>query len=131
MHMNTITIPGLNPWLLVLIVLWTIPWMGVAMWKAARLSHKWWFVILLVVHTAGILEIIYIFLIARKYSVETETVSVPEPVRVSEPAEVTSVSQTIKTTEVKTTVTSPEKSCRRLRRKKIWLRKQNPNQCPS
>jgi hypothetical protein len=107
--MNTITIPGISPWILVLIVLWTIPWMGVAMWKAARLSHKWWFVILLVVHTAGILDIIYIFLIARKYSVETETVSAPEPVRVSEPAEVTSVSQTIKTTEVKTTVTSPEK----------------------
>ncbi len=69
--MNTITIPGLNPWILVLIVIWTIPWKGVALWKAARLSHKSWFIVLLILNTVGILEIIYIFLVARKYSVET------------------------------------------------------------
>ena len=109
--MNTITIPGFSPWILALIVLWTIPWKGIALWKSARLSHKWWFIVMLVVNTVGILEIIYIFMIARKYSVETETMSAPEPVRVSEPAPAptTSISQTVKTTEVKTTVTSPEK----------------------
>lgn len=121
--MNTITTLGLNPWILVLIVLWTIPWMGVAMWKAARLSHKWWFIILLVVHTAGILDIIYIFLIARKYSVETETVSAPEPIHISEPALMTSISQTVKTTEVKTTVTSPEKELPKSEEKKDMAEK--------
>lgn len=121
--MNTITTLGLNPWILVLIVLWTIPWMGVAMWKAARLSHKWWFIILLVVHTAGILDIIYIFLIARKYSVETETVSAPESIHMSEPAPMTSISQTIKTTEVKTTVISPEKELPKSEEKKDMAEK--------
>src|ERR1035437_10185421 len=116
--MNTINIPGLNPWILVLIVLWTIPWKGIALWKAARLSHKWWFVVLLVLNTVGILEIIYIILIARKYSVETETISAPEPVRVSEPAPMTSVSQTVKTTEVKTTVTTPKKESPKIEEKK-------------
>lgn len=69
--MNNITIPGLNPWIMLLIVLWTIPWKGIALWKAARLSHKWWFVVLLVLNTVGILEIIYIFFVAKKYNVET------------------------------------------------------------
>ena len=76
--MNTITIPGVSPLILTLIVLWTIPWKGIALWKSARLSHKWWFVILLIVNTAGILEIIYIFLIARKYNVETMSEELPE-----------------------------------------------------
>ena len=48
------------------ILLWSIPWKGVALWKAARNSHKWWFIILLVVNTLAILEIIYIYAISRK-----------------------------------------------------------------
>jgi len=51
--------------ILLLIVLWTLPWKGYALWLAARLNQKWWFIILLVVNTLAILEIIYIFLIAR------------------------------------------------------------------
>lgn len=51
---------------LFLSVLWTLPWKGVALWKAARLYHKWWFIVLLIVNTLAILEIIYIFFIARK-----------------------------------------------------------------
>jgi len=35
------------------------------------LSHKKWFVILLVVNTIAILDIIYIYFVAKKYSVET------------------------------------------------------------
>jgi hypothetical protein len=85
-HMNTLTIPGINPWLMLLIVLWTIPWKGIALWKSARLSHKWWFIILLIVNTVGILEIIYIFLVARKYNVETMDGEEPEkePVKMPE-----------------------------------------------
>ena len=61
-----------NSWIIILIALWTLPWKGVALWKAARLSHKKWFVILLVVNTAAILDIVYIFFIAKKYTVVTE-----------------------------------------------------------
>lgn len=60
-------------WLVVLLTLWTLPWKGIALWKSARLSHKKWFIILLVVNTIGILEIIYIFFVAKKYTVETTT----------------------------------------------------------
>lgn len=59
---------------LLVITFWSLPWKGVALWKAARLSHDTWFVILLVFQTLAILEIIYIFGVANKYSVETEDV---------------------------------------------------------
>ena len=61
-----------NPWVLILLILWTIPWKGVALWKAGRLSHKKWFIILLIVNTVAILDIIYIFFVAEKYKVETK-----------------------------------------------------------
>ncbi len=48
-----------------LILVWTLPWKGYALWLAARQAHKWWFIIILVTNTLAILEIIYIFLVAR------------------------------------------------------------------
>ncbi|KND46708.1 MAG: hypothetical protein AB201_02610 [Parcubacteria bacterium C7867-006] len=63
---------GFPIWLMAVVVLWSIPWKGVALWKAARLSHKKWFVVLLLANTLGILEIFYIYFVARKYIVETE-----------------------------------------------------------
>ena len=44
-----------------LLVLWSVVWKGVALWRAARRAEVGWFVVLLVVNTAGILEILYIF----------------------------------------------------------------------
>lgn len=55
-----------NLWVLILIVLWTIPWKGYALWKAARATDKWWFIALLLVNTAGLIEIFYIFLINKR-----------------------------------------------------------------
>ena len=53
-------------WLLILAVLWTLPWKGVALWRAARNTHRWWFVALLLINTLAILEIIYIFGFSKK-----------------------------------------------------------------
>jgi len=55
-----------NQWLLYLVVLWTLPWKGVALWRASRNSHKRWFIALLIVNTLAILEIIYIFFFSKK-----------------------------------------------------------------
>jgi hypothetical protein len=52
--------------LLVLSIVWTLPWKGVALWKSARNRHLVWFIVLLIVNTLGILEIIYIFGFSRK-----------------------------------------------------------------
>jgi hypothetical protein len=40
--------------------------MGWALWRAAKDDSKVWFIILLLVHTMGILDIIYIFVISKK-----------------------------------------------------------------
>jgi hypothetical protein len=50
----------------VLMALWSLPWKGVALWKAARNSSKGWFVALLLINTLGILEILYIFIFSKK-----------------------------------------------------------------
>lgn len=50
---------------IVLLALWTIPWKGYALWLAAKNTHKWWFIALLIVNTVAILEIIYIFAVGR------------------------------------------------------------------
>ena len=65
---------GFPMWLVAAVILWSIPWKGFALWKAARLSHKKWFIILLLANTAGILEIFYLYFIARKYTVEIEEI---------------------------------------------------------
>ena len=52
--------------ILVLILLWTLFWKGYAIWTAVKKDQKPWFVVLLVVNTFGILEIIYIFCVAKK-----------------------------------------------------------------
>lgn len=54
-----------NNWVMLLMVLWTLPWKGVALWKAAQLKKKWWFIVLLVVNTLGILDIFYIFVFSK------------------------------------------------------------------
>ncbi|HEY5383149.1 MAG TPA: DUF5652 family protein [Candidatus Paceibacterota bacterium] len=56
--------PAVAPLLLAL-VLWSLFWKGLALWHSAQRSQSWWFVILLVVNTLGILEIIYLFFIAK------------------------------------------------------------------
>ena len=56
----------LIPVLMILFLLWSVPLKGVALWKSARLGHKAWFVILLLVQTLGILDLIYIFAVAKK-----------------------------------------------------------------
>jgi len=66
MSTNFTTFLATHQWIIILIVLWTIPWKGVALWKAARNQSTVWFVILLIVNTLGILEIIYIFFFSKK-----------------------------------------------------------------
>lgn len=45
---------------------WVLAWKGLALWRAARLGHRGWFVALLVINTLGILEILYIYIFSRK-----------------------------------------------------------------
>ncbi len=38
---------------------------GIALWHAAKREDKWWFIAMLVVNTAGLLELIYIIFFAK------------------------------------------------------------------
>lgn len=58
---------------LVIASLWSIPWKGVALWKSARNGQKWWFVVLLLANTLGLLEVFYIFVISKKKSAQALT----------------------------------------------------------
>ena len=55
-----------NNLILVLIMIWVLPWKGYALWTAAKRGHKLWFVAILVLNTLAILDIIYLFVIAKK-----------------------------------------------------------------
>ena len=50
---------------LMLLMVWTLFWKGLALWHSARKKEPWWFVTLLVINTAGILEIVYLFGVAK------------------------------------------------------------------
>ena len=55
----------INPALILLVVLWSLFWKGLALWHSGRRGQPWWFAIMLVVNTAGILEIVYLFLVIK------------------------------------------------------------------
>ncbi|GEM_PF-590597 len=42
-------------------IIWGLFWKGFALWRAAQNKQGWWFLILLVINTMGILEIVYLF----------------------------------------------------------------------
>ena len=56
-----------NPVLiLAILMLWVLPWKGYALWTASHKGQKKWFIALLVLNTFAILDIFYIFYIAKK-----------------------------------------------------------------
>jgi hypothetical protein len=57
--------PGFIPYF-ILVLIWSLVWKGVALWKAARNSDKAWFIALLILNTIGILEIFYIFVFSKR-----------------------------------------------------------------
>lgn len=59
---------GGRPWMgagFGLIAIWSIFWSGLSLWKAARNNDRYWFLALLLIHTAGILDMFYLFVFAK------------------------------------------------------------------
>lgn len=52
-------------WFIYPIMVWSLIWKGLALWRAAKNGQKYWFMALLVVNTMGILEIIYLKFFAK------------------------------------------------------------------
>lgn len=51
--------------LMLVILLWSFIWKGLALWHSSRNNQPWWFFAILLVNTFGILEIVYLFGIAK------------------------------------------------------------------
>ncbi len=56
-----------NPTFVTILVIWSLFWKGIALWKAARKEHVSWFIILLFVNTFGLLDIAYIFYLNKYF----------------------------------------------------------------
>lgn len=67
---------GLGGVAFALLLIWSIAWKGLALWKSARAGSKVWFVVLLVINTLGILEILYLYVFSKK---RTSAADVKEP----------------------------------------------------
>src|SRR5262245_34205161 len=50
---------------IVLLMVWSLFWKGLALWHSAQRRQPWWFVAVLLINTAGILEIVYLFGVAK------------------------------------------------------------------
>jgi len=46
-------------------IVWVLPWKGYALWTASRMGKKWWFIALLITDTFAILDIFFIFYVAK------------------------------------------------------------------
>lgn len=50
---------------MVVLGLWTVFWKGLALWHAGRRGDALWFIVMLFVNLLGIVEIIYLFGVAK------------------------------------------------------------------
>ncbi len=51
---------------IIAVIIWQLPWKGYALWTAARRKEVGWFILIFLVNTLAILEILYIFWIAKE-----------------------------------------------------------------
>jgi len=54
-------VPQVNPFLFAAILIWSIFWKSLALWRTSKSNQKYWFLAILILNTIGILEIIYLF----------------------------------------------------------------------
>lgn len=50
---------------MLVLAVWSLFWKGLALWHSSQRGQGWWFVILLIVNTFGILEIVYLFAVLK------------------------------------------------------------------
>ena len=59
--------PGWHYWgfVFLLLTIWSLYWKARALWRAAQTGEKRWFIALLIINTAGILEILYLYAFSK------------------------------------------------------------------
>lgn len=64
--------------LIVALAVWSLLWKALALWHSARRNEAGWFIVFMFINTLGILEIIYLFGVAKFSS---RTLGKDQPVR--------------------------------------------------
>jgi len=55
-----------NPTWMIPLLIWTLIWKGISLWKCGRNNQLYWFIALLIINTLGVLEIIYLLWFQKK-----------------------------------------------------------------
>jgi len=63
--------PGMV-WVFVMLLIWSMIWKGIALWKAVKNNDLPWYIALLILNTVGILEIFYIYVFSKRPEKKTE-----------------------------------------------------------
>jgi hypothetical protein len=63
--MNNLSSFLYRPEFFIPLLIWSIFWKGLALWKSANKKQLIWFVLLLTINTLSLLEIVYIFYLNR------------------------------------------------------------------
>ena len=50
----------MNTAVFIILIVWSVIWKGIALWKCGRQNQLTWFIVILILNTAGILPIIYL-----------------------------------------------------------------------
>ena len=69
-------------WIIIAVVLWSLPWKAAALWRAARRGHVGWFIALIILNTLAILDILYIFVFSKWGMKKVEEAPAPQPQQV-------------------------------------------------
>lgn len=61
------SIPFLIP-----ILIWSVIWKGIALWKTGRNNQLKWFIAILIINTVGLLEIVYLLWFQRNKNLNSK-----------------------------------------------------------
>lgn len=56
-----------------LVLIWSLVWKSLALWKSARNKHLVWFIFILIINSIGILSIIYLIIYRKKKKITMKT----------------------------------------------------------
>ncbi len=66
------TFPPQLKFIFYILLIWSVAWKLVSLWKSARHGQKIWFAVLFLINSVGILDLIYLFFFQRNDSFITD-----------------------------------------------------------
>lgn len=64
--------------LLIALIIWSMIWKGLGLWKSGRNNQLTWFVVMFLINSAGILPIVYLIWFQKPGNVKLPAVKLPK-----------------------------------------------------